>query len=349
MELVRDGVSVSPANYVDTLIEEIQLAAHEFSPRPLHSVFFGGGTPTMLPASDLVRVLGALRDVYGLAVGAEVTTEANPDSVTREYLAQLHVGGFTRISFGHQSSSTTVLQILERTHTPGKTWDAVRWANDVGFEHISVDLIYGTPGETDEDIAQVMREIADVPVDHVSAYSLIVEPGTRMARKVERGEIEKPSDDVAAHRYELIDNALQEMGFTWYEISNWSRQGGECQHNVAYWRNQDWLAFGPGAHGHIDGQRMWNVKHPAAWAANVQSGQTTPEREQLDADDRRHESIMLGLRLREGLPLNVLTEKSRAEATQIVGEGLATIQEDRLVLTDEGRLLADGLVSRLWD
>ena len=350
-ELQRDGTTVSVATYADRVISQIQ-QGHLARPdsREIETVFFGGGTPTLMPANELVRILAALRSDYGLANNAEVTTEANPDSVTREYLQELYDGGFTRISFGHQSSASHVLQLLERTHTSGRTWDAVEWAREVGFEHVSVDLIYGSQAESDEDLAQTLAEVVKADVDHVSAYSLIVEPGTRMAAKVDRGEIAPASDDVAAHRYPIIDQTLSAHGFTWYEVSNWAKPGGECQHNIGYWRNQDWLGIGPGAHAHDDGTRMWNVKHPAAWSAAIDSSESPwADSEVLTLDEQRREHIMLRLRLREGLPLDYLSEAGWSKAVEAVVEGLLEQHEDRVVLTDSGRLLADGLVARLWD
>jgi len=354
-ELERDGTSVSSATYAERVIREIELTRlnkPDFA-KPLETVFFGGGTPTLLAAENLVAILHALSNTYGLAADCEVTTEANPDSVTKEYLATLHAGGFTRISFGHQSSSAKVLQILDRTHTSGRTWEAVRWAREVGFAHVSVDLIYGSPQETDEDLQLTLAEVAQADVDHVSAYSLIVEPGTRLAATIKRGELPAPSDDVAAARYQMIESALVAKGMTWYEVSNWSAPGGQCRHNLAYWRNQDWLGIGPGAHAHFNGIRQWNVKHPAAWAAKVDAGEMPiADFEQLTDADISHENIMLGLRLRSGLPLTELSAKGLEVAGQACAEGLLEpvhFVDGTAVLTYQGRLLADGLVARLWD
>jgi oxygen-independent coproporphyrinogen-3 oxidase len=318
----------------------------------LSTVFFGGGTPTLIDSKELVRILQSLKSNYGFTDDVEVTTEANPDSVTLQDLETLRAGGFTRVSFGHQSSAANVLALLERTHTPGKTWQAVSDARSAGFEHVSVDLIYGSPGETDSDLAETLDQVSAADVDHVSAYSLIVEPGTRLAARVARGEVPNPSDDVAAHRYELIDSKLQSIGMTWYEVSNWAKPGGECRHNIAYWRNQDWLGIGPGAHAHSSGTRSWNLKHPAAWATKVDdSVSAIAESEVLEPSDIRHEEIMLGLRLREGLPLSSLEDSGYVQAKLAVSEGLLDPQEfanGKAVLTFQGRLLADGLVARLW-
>lgn len=353
-ELQRDGTSITAATYPDRVIAEVNWLrkANANDDRTLSTVFFGGGTPTLIDSRELVRILHSLKTTYGFTDDIEVTTEANPDSVTRQDLEILRAGGFTRVSFGHQSSSANVLALLERTHTPGKTWQAVIDARSAGFEHVSVDLMYGSPGETDADLAETLDQVAVADVDHVSAYSLIVEPGTRLAARVARGEIANPSDDVAAHRYELIDSKLQSLGMTWYEVSNWAKTGGECRHNIAYWRNQDWLGIGPGAHAHTAGTRSWNLKHPAAWAVRVDEGlSATADSEVLQPADVDHEVIMLGLRLREGLPLSVLGNEALIQAQLAVSEGLLdpeSFAEGKAVLTFQGRLLADGLVARLW-
>jgi putative oxygen-independent coproporphyrinogen III oxidase len=353
-ELGRDGTSITTATYPDRVVSEItwQRSQNAGDDRKLTTVFFGGGTPTMISSPDLVRILTALKTNYGLVPAAEVTTEANPDSVTLKDLEILRAGGFTRISFGHQSSASNVLQILERTHTPGKTWQAIEDARKAGFDHVSVDLIYGTPGESDEDLLSTLNDVASADVDHVSAYSLIVEPGTKLAARVARGEVPQPSDDVAAHRYGLIDDALKNMGMTWYEVSNWAKPGGECRHNIAYWKNQDWLGIGPGAHAHTSGTRSWNVKHPAAWAALVDAAKSpAADLEVLAPADIVHEEIMLGLRLRAGLALNVLAPAGVAQAELAVEQGLLESEDfatGTAVLTYKGRLLADGLVARLW-
>jgi putative oxygen-independent coproporphyrinogen III oxidase len=353
-ELQRDGTSITAATYPDRVIGEVNWLRNENASddRSLSTVFFGGGTPTLIDSKELVRILQSLKSTYGFTDDVEVTTEANPDSVSLLDLEVLREGGFTRISFGHQSSAANVLALLERTHTPGKTWQAVSDARAAGFAHVSVDLIYGSPGETDADLAETLDQVASADVDHVSAYSLIVEPGTRLAARVARGEIPNPSDDVAAHRYELIDSRLRALGMNWYEVSNWAKPGGECRHNIAYWRNQDWLGIGPGAHAHSAGTRSWNLKHPAAWAARIDEGiSATAESEVLDRTDIEHEDIMLGLRLREGLPLSALGQAGLSQAQLAVDEGLL-VPEDftagKAVLTFQGRLLADGLVARLW-
>ena len=354
-ELQRDGTTVSTATYVDRVISEVtrQRAALGNNSQPLASVFFGGGTPTLLGSTELVRALTSLKKEFGLLVDAEITTEVNPDSVNAYDLEILREGGFTRVSFGHQSSAPKVLQLLERTHTPGRTWEAVNWANEAGFEHISVDLIYGSPNETQAELELTLSEVIAADIDHVSAYSLIVEPGTKLAAQVARGEVNAPSDDVAASRYELIDQQLSSAGFEWYEVSNWAKPGGECKHNLNYWHNQDWIGIGPGAHAHINGLRTWMIKHPAAWAAQVdQNEEPIDGSEVLSATEIANENIMLGLRLRDGIELATLSPAGIEQANEAVTQGLLysdLLTLGRVVLTPKGRLLADGLVSRLWN
>ena len=354
-ELQRDGTTVSTATYVDRVISEVtrQRITLGNNSQPLASVFFGGGTPTLLGSTELVRALTSLKKEFGLLADAEITTEVNPDSVNAHDLKILREGGFTRVSFGHQSSAPKVLQLLERTHTPGRTWEAVNWANEAGFEHISVDLIYGSPNETQAELELTLSEVIAADIDHVSAYSLIVEPGTKLAARVARGEVSAPSDDVAASRYELIDQQLSSAGFEWYEVSNWAKPGGECKHNLNYWHNQDWIGIGPGAHAHINGLRTWMIKHPAAWAAQVdQNKEPIDGSEVLSATEIANENIMLGLRLRDGIELATLSPAGIEQANEAVTQGLLysdLFTLGRVVLTPKGRLLADGLVSRLWN
>jgi putative oxygen-independent coproporphyrinogen III oxidase len=304
-------------------------------------VFFGGGTPTQLPAADLVRILAAIDAEFGLAPDAEVTTEANPDSVTAESLAELRSGGFTRVSFGMQSAVPHVLAMLDRTHDPERVPLAVQWARDAGFEHVSVDLIYGTPGESVDDWRTSLDAAVAMDIDHVSAYALIVEDGTAFARKVTRGEIVMPDDDETAAKYELADSVLAAAGFDWYELSNWATsEAGRCRHNELYWTGADWIGIGPGAHSHVSRRRWWNVKHPAAYAQRLAAGEP-PAADGEDIDDATAalEDIMLRLRLREGIDV---TKMRSVEA--MLADGLLELAGSRVVLTLRGRLLADHVI-----
>ncbi|GAB2475868.1 radical SAM family heme chaperone HemW [Xylanimonas ulmi] len=396
------GGGASQHSYASTALREVALArrvldASGVTPRPVSTVFFGGGTPTMLPASDLVRILHGVRDAWGLAEasgdgeGAEVTTEANPDSVTPASLRELADGGFTRVSFGMQSAVPSVLATLDRTHDPRRIPDVVAWARDAGLE-VSLDLIYGTPGETLDDWRASLEAVLATGVEHVSAYALVVEPGTKMGAQVRRGLLPLPDEDDQATKYELADELLGEAGLEWYEVSNWSKPGHECRHNLAYWRGDDWWGVGPGAHSYVAaprrsgdargvstgstggmgatggmgvtgepayaGVRWWNVKHPRRYAALLEQGRTPgAARELLTAQDDALERVMLGIRLREGLPLDALTRTGRAAVAAMVARGLldgpAALGADggvrRALLTLRGRLLADAVVRDLTD
>ncbi|RFU20026.1 radical SAM family heme chaperone HemW [Geodermatophilus marinus] len=350
------GSGAARAEYAGTALAELRQAADLLGPDrpPVSTVFVGGGTPTLLPADDLAAVLDGIRALFPVADDVEVTTEANPETVTPAGLARLRAAGFTRISLGMQSAAEHVLAVLDRRHTPGRAAEAAREARAAGFEHVNLDLIYGTPGETDADWAASLDAVLAAPVDHVSAYSLIVEPGTRLARRVARGELPMPDDDVLADRYEQADATLRAAGFDWYEVSNWARsEAARCRHNELYWANANWWGIGPGAHSHVGGLRWWNVKHPAAYAGRLLRGESpVQDSELLDEADRALETVMLGLRLRAGLPLTALSAAGRLRAAVAVARGLldpVAHEGGRAVLTDRGRLLADAVVRELTD
>ena len=344
---------VTQADYADDVAREIALARRVLDDvgavRELATVFYGGGTPTLLPAADLVRMLEGLRSTFGLRPGAEVTVEANPDSVTPDSLAQLAAGGVTRVSFGVQSAVPHVLRTLDRTHDPANVPAAVAAARRAGLA-VSVDLIYGTPGESLDDWRTSLDAAIALEPDHVSAYSLIVEEGTQLARRIRRGELADVDPDVQADMYELADARLAAAGFRWYEVSNWSRGGAHpSRHNLAYWRDADWWGFGPGAHSHVGGVRWWNAKHPAAYAQRLRAGETPAVgREVLDAATKRFERIMLGVRLAEGLDASALAD--RTPVAGLIADGLIDARAalaGRIVPTLRGRLLGDDVARRL--
>ena len=341
----------SRASYAEAAVAEIRLARRVLgdTDAPVSTVFLGGGTPTLLPPADLGAVLHAVDSELGLAPGAEVTTESNPDSVTREDLEQLREAGYTRISFGMQSAVPRVLATLDRTHDPERVPHVVGWARAAGFEQVSLDLIYGTPGESLADWATSVDAALGAGPDHVSAYALIVEEGTALARQVRRGELPMPDDDDLADKYQLVDDRLSAAGLGWYEVSNWARdEASRCRHNVLYWTGADWWGVGPGAHSHVGGVRWWNVKHPAAYADRLASGASPAHaREVLDEETRRVERVLLEIRLRAGLPTDVLDGAGNAAVPGLVDRGLLVSEGDRLVLTGSGRLLADAVVRDL--
>ncbi len=341
---------VDRATFAHHLGAELGFARRVLGERdvPVRTVFVGGGTPTLLAPDALGGLLARVDAEFGLAADAEITLEANPDSVDDAALAQLRAVGFTRISFGMQSAVPHVLAVLDRTHTPGGALRAVDSARAAGFEQVSLDLIYGAPGESLTDWQQTVTAALAAGVGHVSAYALIVEPGTRLAAAIRRGDIAAPDDDLMADMYELADDAFAAAGLPWYELSNWAVPGQECRHNLAYWRGADWWGIGPGAHSHVAGTRWWNVKHPAAYVARVGSGESPAAgREVLDSATRAVEDVLLRVRLSEGLPLAILSVEVRDEVPALVAQGLAVVDADRLVLTRTGRLLADAVVRRL--
>ena len=351
-ELGVEGASV--ATYADTVLRELDLAGRVLGGRApqVQTVFVGGGTPTMLRPDDLVRLLHGIREVFGLAPGAEVTTEANPDSVDPAGLETLAAGGYTRVSLGMQSAVSHVLRTLDRTHDPANVEKAVAAARGAGLQ-TSVDLIYGTPGESLEDWRATLDAAVALEPDHISAYALVVEEGTKLAAQVRRGVVPAPEDDDEAAKYELADHVLARAGFGWYEVSNWARdEASRCRHNVGYWSDGNWWGLGPGAHSHVGGVRWWNVKHPSAYAGRLASGASPAAgRERLTAEQRYDERVLLGVRLAEGLPLADLRVDGRSAVAGLIADGLvdagAALQEDRAVLTRQGRLLADTVVRRL--
>ena len=346
----------SRAGYADEAIAELEFAAavlerSQLPRRPISTVFFGGGTPTLLPVSDLARVLERVRTQWGLAPGAEVTTEANPDSVDRDALCALADAGFTRVSLGMQSAVPHVLRILDRTHDPERVPQVVAWAREAGLQ-VSLDLIYGSPGESLADWGTSLDAALACAPDHLSAYALIVERGTKLAARISRGEIAAPDDDLHADMYELAEERLAAAGYSWYEISNWSSSTEtRSRHNLAYWRGDDWWGIGPGAHSHVGGTRWWNVKHPRAYADRIRVGVSPAQaREVLDAETRRTERVLLETRIVDGLPLDVLAPEERPRVAELIAEGLVdgrAALAGRIVPTRRGRLLADTLVHRL--
>lgn len=357
------GGETSQEGYANQLQMELRFGAEALrrsrvAERQVSTVFIGGGTPTLLPATDLASMLHTVRKEWGLAAGAEITTEANPDSVDRGYLDSLAAAGFTRVSFGMQSAVPFVLATLDRTHTPERVPLVVQWAREAGLQ-VSLDLIYGTPGESLRDWQVSLDSALSCEPDHLSAYALIVERGTKLAAQIRRGEVEAPDDDLHAEMYELADSRLSDAGFSWYEISNWARSKEQrSRHNLSYWRGADWWGAGPGAHSHVGGTRWWNVKHPRAYAGRVSAGVSPAQaREILDLETRRTERVLLETRIADGLPLDVLTASERLTVPGLIAEGLVEGHSAvggsgpgeirRVVPTLRGRLLADTLVHRL--
>lgn len=383
------GEGASRSGYADVAIREMRLVKkwqefHGIFEPKAQSVFFGGGTPTVLKAQDLVRILREISELWGIMPGAEVTTEANPDTADESYIETLAKGGFTRISFGMQSAVPHVLKMLDRTHTPENVERGVKAANSCGLRS-SVDLIYGAPGESIDDWRKSVEMALSLGVNHVSAYALTVEPRTKMGRQIAAGIIQAPDDDDEAVKYELADSLFSSAGLEWYEISNWARTGFESRHNLGYWKNIDWAGIGPGAHSHYNSAsgiskqsmddcavladsskfynlRSWDILHPKRWAQAINAGNVPWQNyECINSEDALIEEVMLGLRIREGLSVDELCAKMRKAncgfddsylqkvLIEVCKEDLAVLNENRIIATRKGRLLNDLLIERIVD
>jgi putative oxygen-independent coproporphyrinogen III oxidase len=350
------GSSVSRGSYADTLLLELRLAREvlRYGDPTVSTIFFGGGTPTLLPAEHLGLIVREIGELFDVSPNVEITTEANPESVTPAYLERLRATGFNRLSVGMQSAVPHVLEVLDRTHRPGRPEEVVAEARAAGFEHVNLDLIYGTPRETEQDWQASLDAAIAADPDHISAYALVVEPGTALARQVAQGIVDAADDDVAADRYVQADETLSAAGYEWYEVSNWATSpAARCRHNELYWGGANWWGAGPGAHSHVGGVRWWNVKHPARYAAMIESGQSPAAgRETLDVAARKLERIMLGVRRCEGLSMLDVPDLAWVKVPELVKWGLVDQEafgSGRVVLTQRGRLMADAVVRELTD
>ena len=349
---LTEGLTQISNSYIDLLVKEIEFARNQVGESAIvPSIFFGGGTPSLMEASDIKRVITAISKQFKLDPIAEVTLETNPDTVTKEKLKQFYDAGVNRISFGMQSSVPHVLKTLDRTHNPENLPQVAKWATEVGFKEISVDLIYGTPGESKQDWQQSINSALALPISHISAYALIVEEGTKLAAQIKRGEIAKPDDDLTAEKYIMADKAFTTAGFNWYELSNWAKPNSQSKHNLAYWLGHNWWGAGPGAHSHINGKRFWNVKHPNLYKQKIQANETVIlDSEVLKGSQIESERLMLSIRLPQGLEKNTLNNQQILELTDYVNSGHLD-QENwnlgRATLTLDGRLIADRIVREI--
>jgi putative oxygen-independent coproporphyrinogen III oxidase len=348
-----DQPGASRVGYINSAIAELDLAARALGSGvpPVSTIFIGGGTPTLLPPEELGRFVRAVADRFDLAADAEITAESNPESVDAATLVRLVEQGFNRISFGMQSAVPHVLAVLDRIHAAGRPLQAVQEAKAAGFSQISLDLIYGTPGESLDDWRTSLEAAISANPDHLSAYALIVEDGTRLASRIRRSELPAPDDDDLADKYLLAEERLRGAGFSWYEVSNWARStAAHCRHNLAYWRSGNWWGVGPGAHSHVGGVRWWNVKHPASYAGRLATGASPSHAgEQVSAAEQHTERVLLRLRLAEGLHVALLSDSERARLPHLMARGLVSCLADQVSLTLEGRLLADAVTRELLD
>ena len=350
-ELQGPDLATVSQNYIDSVLREIELAQNSVGEVEVPTIFFGGGTPSLMPAGELSRVINEIRNRFQLSDKPEITIEVNPDSVTKEFLIQMREAGANRISMGMQSAQPHVLQVLDRTHKPENVEVAVNNARSAGFEHISVDLIYGVPTESMHDWKSSIENALSLPIDHISAYALIVERGTKLASQIARGEVIMPADDETADKYLLADELFSQAGFDWYELSNWSEDGGQCRHNVAYWDGSFWWGVGPGAHSYVEDKRWWNVKHPMTYQKKIMGGESPILNEEtLTSENMADEFVMLQIRRREGIDHARLSEKQLNSAREFLVTGHLDDSQwakGKLVLSRSGRLIADRIVREL--
>ncbi|MGS2663866.1 radical SAM family heme chaperone HemW [Corynebacterium glucuronolyticum] len=338
--------------YHEALEKELELATAQLEATGgmpadgVSTIFVGGGTPSVLGGQGLARILDAVSHTLKIAPGAEVTTEANPESTSPEFFSTIRSAGFTRVSLGMQSASPHVLRVLERQHSPQRALDAAREAIDAGFEHVNLDLIYATPGETDDDLRRSVKLALSTGIDHLSAYSLIVEEGTALNRKVQHGELPMPSEEIMADRYEIISHMAEEAGLSWYEVSNFAKPGGECLHNMGYWRSEPWWGAGPGAHSFVGKHRWMNEKLPARYAERLGRGELPVRSEEtLTDEDRYVEEVMLRLRLSEGIRRAAVHDNGQVQIDRYIAAGLLEESGGQVRVTREGRLHADGIAA----
>jgi oxygen-independent coproporphyrinogen-3 oxidase len=349
---ITEGLAQISNSYIDLLLMEIKAAKSQVSQSAnVPSIFFGGGTPSLMQPDDIGRVISTIKSEFTLLPDAEITMECNPDTVTKEGLAAFRAVGVNRVSFGMQSAVKHVLATLDRTHNPENLLQATTWAKEVGFSEISVDLIYGTPGESLADWQTSIDAALTLPITHISAYALIIEEGTKLAAQIKRGEVAPVDDDLTAEKYLVADKAFTAAGFEWYELSNWAKSGSLSKHNLAYWLGDNWWGAGPGAHSHLNGKRFWNVKHPNLYKERVLANQSpVADSEALDELQIESERLMLSLRLPSGLDKKSLNELQLAELSSYVQSGhldQANWNQGRATLTLDGRLIADRILRQI--
>ena len=348
---ISDGLSQISNSYIDLVIEEIQQAKLAVGEATVPTIFFGGGTPSLMEAADIARVITKIKNSFTLSDDCEITLETNPDTVDKQKLAAFKSAGINRISIGMQSAVPHVLSTLDRTHNPQNLPQVTQWASEVGFKDISVDLIYGTPGESLADWQLSIDAALALPINHISAYALIVEDGTKLANAIKRGEIENVDDDLMAEKYLLADQAFTAAGFTWYELSNWSKSGGQSEHNIAYWMNKNWWGVGPGAHSHLNGLRWWNVKHPNLYKSKI-SGNESPklDQEMLEPMQIESERLMLSIRLPSGISKDSLSSEQVKTLEPYLDSGALDLDKwgaGSVSLSLTGRLIADRIVREI--
>ena len=349
---ITTGLKNITNSYTTLLITEIKSARKQVGERAVvPSIFFGGGTPSLMEAEDIKSIISTIGSEFDLAGDIEITLESNPDTVDKDKLEKFYQAGINRISFGMQSAVPHVLATLDRTHNPDNLYQVTKWASEVGFKEISVDLIYGTPGESKSDWQKSIDAALSLPITHISAYALIIEEGTKLAAQIKRGEVDQVDDDLTAEKYLMADNAFTKFGFNWYELSNWSKVNSESKHNLAYWLGKNWWGAGPGAHSHLNGKRFWNVKHPNLYKQKIDANESpVADSEDLKELQIESERLMLSIRLPSGVEKNTLNEQQISDLSGYVESGhldKGDWDNGRATLTLNGRLIADRIVREI--
>jgi len=349
---ITTGLKNITNSYTTLLITEIKSARKQVGERAIvPSIFFGGGTPSLMEAEDIKSIISTIGSEFDLAGDIEITLESNPDTVDKDKLKKFYQAGINRISFGMQSAVPHVLATLDRTHNPDNLYQVTKWASEVGFKEISVDLIYGTPGESKSDWQKSIDTALSLPITHISAYALIIEEGTKLAAQIKRGEVDQVDEDLTAEKYLMADNAFTNFGFNWYELSNWSKVNSESKHNLAYWLGKNWWGAGPGAHSHLNGKRFWNVKHPNLYKQKIEANESpVADSEDLKELQIESERLMLSIRLPSGVKKNTLNEQQILDLSGYVESGhldKGDWDNGRATLTLDGRLIADRIVREI--
>jgi putative oxygen-independent coproporphyrinogen III oxidase len=336
------GLDALKPSYLEALFQEVELAAPAWHGEEFVSVFLGGGTPTTMEPADLKALLAHLRDRFALTRQAEVTIEANPDTVDEASLQALLETGYNRLSMGAQSFDPSVLKVLERIHQPASVRRAMAAARRAGYANVNLDLIYGAEGESADSWERTLHETAGLAPEHVSAYALTIEPATPLGRKVAAGVSPEPDPDLQAEMFQVACDVLRDAGYRHYEVSNWAKPGYECAHNLGYWERRPYVGLGAGAHSYRDDTRWWNVRPPETYMEMVERGELPiGGSESLEPSDAYLEEVFLKLRILEGVPASWF-EEQRYEP--FVASGLLVDDLGQLVPTERGMMLLNELV-----